>query len=82
MMRKSKLVVAIVWALSLAGVGVASQVFAQTTAQQAGREPEVIVGPDFGFRVDHYRAGTPVGEVVVKRDGKWIPVQFMMMLKR
>ena len=36
----------------------------------------VIAGPDVGFRVERYDGSTPVGELVVKRDGKWMPVQF------
>jgi hypothetical protein len=55
------------------------------TAQKfirSGTEPEVIAGPDVGFRVDHYNGDTPVGELVVKHDGKWVPIEFAAMLRR
>ena len=41
----------------------------------------VIAGPDVGFRVDRYDGSTPVGELVVKRDGKWVAVQFGARIK-
>lgn len=34
--------------------------------------PTVLTGGDFGFRVEGDRAGTPVGELVVKVNGQWV----------
>ena len=74
--RATKLLIAVLWIVSLAAVGM----FAQ--GRSAGKtEPEVIAGPDVGFRVDHYKGDTPVGELVVKKDGKWVPVEFAGRLK-
>lgn len=72
---RTKIVVALLWIVSLAVVG--------TYAQSRGRgeEPEVIAGSDIGFRVDHYKGGTPVGVLVVKKDGKWVQVEFGTVLK-
>jgi len=40
--------------------------------------PTVLTGGDLGFRVNGDRAGTPVGELVVKVNGQWVPVDFNM----
>ena len=46
------------------------------------QQPEIIAGPDVGFRVGHYTSdGVPVGELVVKKDGKWIAVEFGARMK-
>ena len=34
--------------------------------------PKVLFGNDVGFRVEGDRAGTPVGEIVVKINGQWV----------
>ncbi len=34
--------------------------------------PTVISGENFGFRIEGDRGGTPVGQFVVKQDGKWV----------
>jgi hypothetical protein len=65
--------------LLFAIVGVLS---AQRIMRAPGKEPPVIAGPDIGFRVDHYNGDTPVGELVVKQDGTWVPIQFGVMVKR
>ena len=36
--------------------------------------PTVISGENFGFRIEGLRGGTPVGTLVVKRDGRWVAV--------
>ena len=38
--------------------------------------PTVLTGGDFGFRVTGDRGGTPVGELVVKVNGQWVPADF------
>ena len=73
MKTRTKIVLALVWILSLAAVG--------AIAQPTPSDPQVIAGPDVGFRVDHYKGDTPVGELVVKKDGKWVPVEFATRMK-
>ena len=34
--------------------------------------PKVLFGNDVGFRVEGDRAGTPVGQIVVKINGQWV----------
>jgi hypothetical protein len=71
---KSRLIVAALWLLSLLGVAAAT-----TAAQRTFpplREPDVISGAEIGFRVDRYNGETPVGELVVRRNGKWVTVEF------
>lgn len=56
---------------------------AQTTfVRPKNQPPVVIMGSDVGFRVDHFDGDVPVGELVVKRNGEWVPVQFSATLKR
>lgn len=66
-------VVLLFWAVSIAG-SVAATAYAQRAVRPAGKEPEVVSGADVGFRVDHYNGEAPVGELVVKHDGKWVAV--------
>jgi hypothetical protein len=38
-----------------------------------GREPLILSGSDFGFRVERYgRDGQPLGRIVVRIDGRWV----------
>ena len=60
----------------------AKKPFITQTVTQADPEAEVIAGPDVGFRVARYtRDGIPVGELVVKKDGKWVAVEFGAKVK-
>jgi|RhiMethySRZTD1v2_1073278.scaffolds.fasta_scaffold1579525_2 hypothetical protein len=52
-------------------IGAARWVFAQIVAVNPVT-PTVLTGGDFGFRVEGDRAGTPVGELVVKVNGQWV----------
>ena len=72
---KVKIVVAGLWIVSLIG-SAALTAHAQRTLRPAGKGREVVAGPEVGFRIDRYNGETPVGELVVKRDGTWIAVQF------
>lgn len=62
---------AILWVLSLfvATAAVKAQVFEMP---QPLPEPRIVSGPDFGFRIEADQSGTPVGQLVVRVDGKWI----------
>ena len=53
-----------------------------TFVRPKNHPPVVIMGSDVGFRVDHFDGDVPVGELVVKRNGEWVPVQFSATLKR
>jgi hypothetical protein len=73
---KTKWLIALLWVASLV-------VTAAATARAQLPEPSglVIAGPDVGFRVNRYDADRPVGELVVKRDGQWVAVQFGATVK-
>ena len=72
---KTRLTLLLICIVSLAAVGAWAQ------AQKPAHEPEVLAGSDIGFRVDHFRGDTPVGELVVKKDGKWVPIEFSARMK-
>jgi len=38
--------------------------------------PVVIAGPDVGFQMTGMRSGKPVGQLVVRVNGEWVPVEF------
>lgn len=74
--RATKLFIAVLWVLALAAAGVLAQ------ARPGSKpEPEIVAGPDVGFRIDHYKGDTPVGELVVKKDGRWVPIEFGARVK-
>jgi hypothetical protein len=85
MTTRTKLMVAVLWIVSLAAAGVMAQprppVATQSQSAAHPGEREVLAGPDIGFRVDHSRGDTPVGELVVKKDGKWVPIEFDARMK-
>jgi hypothetical protein len=72
-MMKRRIVLTVFWVLSLAAVSAWSHA---RDPQKSNREPEVIFGPELGFRVDSHRGDTPVGALVVRVDGKWVEVEF------
>jgi len=72
---RAKLVVGVLWAASLIG-SIGMTAYAQRAARPAAKAPEVIAGPDVGFRIDRYNGARPVGELVVKHDGTWVAVEF------
>jgi hypothetical protein len=46
-------------------------------------EPVVLSGSDLGFRIHGTaRDGSPMGELVVRVDGKWVSAQFQHALRR
>jgi hypothetical protein len=72
---------AVVWALSLMVVGMASsraQVSQPSPTEKMRREslllegPIIVSGNDVGFRIERTKEGIPVGKVVVRIDGKWV----------
>jgi len=55
----------------LGGVGL---VYGQVMVQPV--TPTVLSGPDVGFRIEGMRGATPIGTVVVRVNGQWVPVDF------
>jgi hypothetical protein len=39
-------------------------------------EPIVVSGADVGFRIEAMQGGAPVGQLVVRIDGKWVEAAF------
>ena len=37
--------------------------------------PTILFGDEIGFRIDGRRGSTPVGQIVVKENGRWIVVE-------
>jgi hypothetical protein len=65
--------------LSAGGAAVAGD---RALASQSN-EPRVLSGSDLGFRIHGTaRDGAPIGELVVRIDGKWVPTQFQPVLRR
>ena len=71
MMRLSAMRVLLA-AICVALVGVGAVALAQVIPQPV--TPTVLSGPDVGFRVEGMRGDTPVGTLVVKVNGRWVPV--------
>jgi hypothetical protein len=38
-------------------------------------QPQVIAGPDVGFRIVRMEGSTPVGQVVVRINGAWVAAE-------
>ena len=66
---RARVVLVVIWLVSLVGVGV----WAQTQFEQ----PRVISGSDLGFRVERQGSvGSPIGRLVVRMNGKWVEAGF------
>jgi hypothetical protein len=70
-LTKTKIVVGLLWALSLmiVAVVVAS---AQAHAYRPLPEPRFFTGADVGFRVEGMHGDTPTGTVVIRINDKWV----------
>ena len=42
---------------------------------QKANTPTVLSGNDIGFRIDGRRGNTPIGTLVIKVNGQWVPVE-------
>jgi len=63
--------------LVIALVAVASAwIAAQSIGAQKVDKPIILSGSDVGFRVEAWRGSTPVGQLVVRVDGKWVEADF------
>ena len=61
-------------------LGVAAWAYAQV-GERAVNPPVVFSGADIGFRMTGRKGDMPVGELVVRVDGQWKPVQFSYGVK-
>jgi hypothetical protein len=64
--------------LALVIVGALAGIF-RLSAQAIGTTPVtpyVVTGGDLGFRIEGLRGNTPIGQLVVKVDGKWVEADF------
>ena len=61
--------------LSLLSLAFAALVSAQIYRRQPVDPPIVLSGDDIGFQITARDGSTPVGRLVVRIDGKWVPVK-------
>jgi hypothetical protein len=78
MSRQVRLIALVAFVSALVAVVVRAQAVSDARPQS----PVIMTGSDLGFRVDHLDGDVPVGELVVKRNGEWVPVRFAAALKR
>jgi hypothetical protein len=71
-LRLRVLVVAAMTLVLLGGL-VAAQVLRERVPVQP---PIVLSGADVGFQITAREGTTPIGNVVVQVDGKWVPIKF------
>ena len=76
------IVLSAIWGASLAIAG--AWAHAQTPAPPVPPQttPNVISGPDVGFRVERREGATAVGSLVVRINGQWVDTKFNMASKR
>jgi hypothetical protein len=70
-MTRTKIVVGILWALSLIVVAVVAA-SAQARAYRALPEPKIFTGTDIGFRVEAMHGEMPTGTVVIRINDQWV----------
>jgi hypothetical protein len=73
MTTRSRLVLGVVWLISLVAVG--TVVSAQAPLWRPVPTPKVLFGDDVGFRVEGVRGEVPTGVIVIKVNGDWVEVQ-------
>jgi len=66
---RNRLILAVVWLISLVSVG-----SAQAPAWRPV-PPKVLLGDDVGFRVEGMRGEVPTGVIVIKVNGNWVEVE-------
>src|SRR5437870_9191430 len=71
---RARIVHVILWVASLATVAT----FARGRVLQMVPlpAPTVVSGNDLGFRIEGTQGATPVGRLVVRRNGQWVEVTF------
>jgi len=73
MTARARLILVVAWALSLAGVAAVAQ--PKPDAPLPPRPGTVISGTDLGFRVESTNEGSIAGTLVVRMNGRWVPVE-------
>jgi hypothetical protein len=86
-MTRKLTIVAAVWIVSillagLLGYAQAVQVPQPGPAPRTPASPTVVFGNDVGFRVDQWQGNTPLGTLVIKMNGEWVPVKESMGVHR
>jgi hypothetical protein len=72
---------ALLWVLSLVLVSALTAAARAQRGQPPSSDswvlqgPTVLTGADVGFRLERVRDGVPVGQVVVRIDGRWVEPQ-------
>lgn len=67
---RNRVVLAVLWVLSLAAAAAAAA--AQAQLWRPIPEPRVLAGPDVGFRVEGLRGEVPTGRLVIRVNGEWV----------
>jgi hypothetical protein len=60
---------------SLVLVGLGGLAGAQVLRRSPVEPPVVLSGSDMGFQITARDGSTPLGNIVVRIDGKWVPVR-------
>jgi len=64
-------------ALVVVAVLIAVGAWASAQVQEQRVDPPIVLsGSDVGFRITARQGDTPIGLLVVRVDGKWVPVRF------
>jgi hypothetical protein len=68
----TRVIVAVLWIVSLLGVGAITH--AQSQAKELRRlpEPRIMTGGDVGFRVEGMYGEMPTGTIVIRVYGQWV----------
>jgi hypothetical protein len=72
MALRKRIVLAVIWAASLVAVGAWVQA---ETLQNPSTNPVIVSGSDLGFRIEGRRGNTPIGTLVVRINGQWVPAE-------
>jgi hypothetical protein len=87
-MTRKLTIVAAVWMVSILLAGLLGYAQAAQPPQLApaprtpAPSPAVLSGNDIGFRVDQWQGNQPLGTLVIKVNGEWVPVKESMGLHR
>jgi hypothetical protein len=68
--------IAVFWIASLVGTAAIAQAGRPPVAEPPTTQPDIITGVDVGFRITRYRGEVPVGVLIIRKDGKWVAVEF------
>jgi len=72
---RTRMIVFVAVVLTAVGTWASAQALLPRSTQPVD-PPIVLSGNDVGFRVTGRQGDTPVGSLMVRVDGKWVPVRF------